>query len=44
MEVIAQNPLGVDAAGKNLTQFQIAVLNPRLSVFEGFLQIVIKPA
>jgi len=44
MVVIAHNGVGVNASGKNLTQFQNALLDPRLSVLKEFFQIVIKPA
>ena len=44
MVVIAHDGVGVNATCKNLAQFQNALLNPRLSVLEGFFQIFIKPA
>jgi len=44
VEMIAHDGPGVNAAGKNLAEFQNAGFNPRLSVVEAFAEVFVQAA
>ena len=44
VEMIAHHCPGVNAAGKNLAEFQNAGFNPRLSVFKAFAEVFVQAA
>ena len=44
VEMVAHDGPSVNAAGKNLAEFQNAVFNPRSSMFEAFAEVFVQAA